>query len=194
MIKTDKVIVVEGKYDKIKLGSIVDGTIITTGGFDIYTNKKKQELLRTLAKKVGIIVLTDSDVAGFRIRRFISGIIKEGEVLHAYIPDIFGKESRKVAPSKEGKLGVEGVPIHIIEKALQEAGAFDDVASQKGEKVTKQDFYTLGLFGGENSSEKREKLLSQLGLPEHMTTNSLVKVIGNIMTKDEFMELMDSLD
>lgn len=193
MIKIDKVIVVEGKYDKIKLSSLIDGTIVTTGGFDIFTNKKKQEMLRTLARKTGIIILTDSDVAGFRIRRFISGIIKDGTVLHAYIPDVYGKESRKDKPSKEGKLGVEGIPIDVIEKALADAGAFCGKIEETEDKITKQDFYLYGLTGSENSAIKREKLLSELGLPEHMTTNSLIKVIGNIMTRDEFLSLVEKI-
>lgn len=193
MIHTNKTIVVEGKYDKIKLSSLVDGVIIPTGGFDIFKDKEKQELLRTLAKKTGLIVLTDSDNAGFRIRRFIRNLCGGKNVADAYIPDIAGKEKRKPHPSKEGKLGVEGIPQQILLEALTLAGAACTLREEPKQKITKVDFLEAGLTGGVNSSQRRAALVKELNLPEHLTTNSLITVLNALISYEEFIALTQRL-
>ena len=193
MIRTDKTIVVEGKYDIIKLSAVIDGVVIPTGGFGIFKDKEKQALLRTLAEKTGLIILTDSDNAGFRIRRFIHNICGGKNVTDAYIPDLYGKEKRKVKASKEGKLGVEGIPISILEEALTRAGAACTLTDEAKRPITKMDFFDFGLTGGTNSSEKRSLLLKKLNLPEHLTTNSLVTILNAILTYDDFAEICTEL-
>lgn len=187
MIKIDKIIVVEGKYDKIKLSSIVDGVIIETSGFGIFKDKEKQKLIRRLAEEKGLLILTDSDSAGFIIRSFLSSIVPNEYITNAYIPDVFGKEKRKEAPSKEGKLGVEGVSPEILVQALQNAGigcSVSDNASAK--KVTNLDLFEDGLTGGSESKDKRLKLLRYFDLPERMTTKAMLEVINTIMSYDDY--------
>lgn len=195
MIKVKEAIIVEGKYDKIKLSSIVDGLIITTNGFGIFNDKERQYLIRELAEKRGIIILTDSDSAGFVIRNFLKGSVPKDRIKNAYIPDVFGKEKRKEKRSKEGKLGVEGVAKELIIDALRKCGAsFEncDCESRFGEEITKADFFAYGLTGGKDSAEKREALKKKLKLPENMTTNSLLAVLNCLMTREEFEKLMMS--
>ena len=193
MISIKEVIVVEGKYDKNTLSQIVDATIVETAGFGIFKDKKSQDMLRSLAKRRGIILLTDSDGAGFVIRNFISGIVESQYIKHAYIPDIAGKERRKSSPSKEGKLGVEGMSPEIIIEALKRSGATIDDASISGySKITKADLYTLGLFGKEGSSEKRKQLQDKLSLPEHLSSNALLKVLNIISSKEELKALLNN--
>ena len=187
MIKINEIVVVEGKYDKIKLSSIIDGVVIDTEGFGIFKNKDKQKLLRMLAEKKGLLVLTDSDSAGFLIRNFISSIVPNEYIVNAYIPDLYGKEKRKETASKEGKLGVEGVPSEIIIEALKKAG----VNCEKSEnyvqrKVTNLDLFDDGLNGTADSKNARLKLLSYLDLPERLSTKGLLEVINSIMTYDEY--------
>ena len=194
-IKIDKVIVVEGKYDKIKLSEIVDAIIITTNGFEIFTNKEKQKLIRMLSKKSGIIVLTDSDVAGFRIRRFINSIIDTDTVYHAYIPDVFGKERRKLKPSKEGKLGVEGInadTLREVFKSAEKSQEKNNVDINK-RKITKMDFYNDGLTGSADSTLKRQNLIKYFGLPEHLTTNSLIDILNKITDYDEYKNAVENI-
>lgn len=179
---------VEGKYDKIKLESILDGLIIPTEGFGIYKDKEKQELLRALSKKTGLIVLTDSDQAGFQIRRFIKNICAGQGIIDVYVPDLYGKEKRKTKPSKEGKLGVEGIPIQIVQEAFEKAGIVCSTQEKTGRKITKADFYLYGLTGKENSQEKRRWLIAEMGLPEHITTNALIDVLNRLFTYEEFEE------
>lgn len=189
MIKINEAIVVEGKYDKIKLSSIVDGLIIETNGFRIFKDKEKINLLRNLAKKRGILIFTDSDSAGFLIRNYISSIIPKENIKHAYIPDIYGKEKRKYNYSKEGKLGVEGIPKKIIEKSLKDAGVIfkeTELVKKNKREITKIDLYDYGLSGRDNSSELRKVFLKQLNLPEHLSVNSLVKVLNCSLTYEEF--------
>ena len=187
MIKINKIIVVEGKYDKIKLSSIVDGVIIETSGFGIFKDKEKQKLIRRLAAEKGLLILTDSDSAGFMIRSFLSSIVPSEYITNVYIPDIFGKEKRKEAPSKEGKLGVEGVSSEILIQALQKAGVSSySSESSSHKKVTNVDLFEDGFSGGPDSREKRLKLLRFLELPERMTTKALLQVINSIMTYDEY--------
>ncbi len=196
MIKVESIIVVEGRYDKIKLSSVIDGVIIETEGFGIFKDKEKQRLLRKLAEKKGLIILTDSDSAGFVIRSFISSIIPNEYIVNAYIPDLYGKEKRKASPSKEGKLGVEGVKPEVILTALQKAGVLcsESSACDKAH-VTNLDLYQDGLSGGSDSKERRLKLLKYLDLPERLTTKALLEIINSFMTYDEYKQAVaDSME
>lgn len=191
MIKLKEAVIVEGKYDKIRLGGLIDAVIIETGGFRIFRDKEKMRLIRTLAEKNGIIVLTDSDSAGFMIRGKLSSCIPKTQIKHAYIPDILGKERRKRFVSKEGKLGVEGMETAVLEKVLQEAGIRPQPERRlpKEKRITKADLYEWGITGKPESRQKRQRLLAQLGLPEHMTTNLLLSVLHTLYTKEELLDL-----
>ncbi len=190
-IKINEVVIVEGKYDKIKLSSFLDATIITTNGFGVFKDKELLNLIRRLAKTRGIVILTDSDGAGFKIRSYLKGSIPEGQIKHAYIPDILGKEKRKEKPSGEGKLGVEGMEKSVILDALSKAGVgVSDDASDKN-PITKADLYEFGFSGTDNSKEKRNKLLSLLELPHHLSTNALVEVLNIIMNYNEFEDFIN---
>ncbi len=193
MIKVKEAVIVEGKYDKVKLASLIDGLIIETHGFQIFKDKEQMALIRRLADTRGILVLTDSDAAGFVIRNYLTGAISPDKIKHAYIPDILGKEGRKEKPSKEGKLGVEGVPAKAIMEALGRAGVVCGSSEPQGRKITKTDLYLAGLSGGENSAEKRQLLLKTLDLPEHLAPNSLAGVLNSIMSYEEFQQLLDKL-
>lgn len=192
MIHLKQAVVVEGKYDKIRLSSITDAVIIVTNGFGLYKDKEKQELIRFYAKKTGIIILTDSDSAGFKIRGLIKGIAGDGEIINVYVPEIFGKEKRKASPSKEGKLGVEGIDNEIILSALEKAGVFCENKPQR-EKVTAIDFYEDGLSGGHDSSSFRKKLLKQLDLPFQVGTKALLEIINTMMSRDEYKSCIEKL-
>lgn len=196
MIKIKEAVIVEGKYDKIKLSGIIDAPIIETNGFRIFKDKEKTALLRRLAETRGIIILTDSDSAGFVIRNYIKGISENGRILNAYVPEISGKEKRKSSPSKEGLLGVEGIDNERIVNALKKCGAtFIDKSnnSSQTKKVTKTDLFNSGLSGGENSRKKRETLLKRLELPKYISTNALLEIINCTMTANEFDEIVRSL-
>ncbi len=196
MIKIKEVVIVEGKYDKIKLSNMIDGLIITTEGFGVFKDKEKQALIRRLAETRGILILTDSDGAGFVIRNFLKGTVAPSAVRHAYIPDIFGKEKRKEKPSKEGKLGVEGISEEILREAILRSGAeceqSDGRVKAAGE-ITKADFYACGLSGTAYSVQKREKLKQELHLPEKMTANTLLDVMNCLMARNEFFDLCSEL-
>lgn len=187
MIKVDRIIVVEGKYDKIKLSSIIDGVIIETEGFGIFKNKDKQKLLRKLAVKKGLLILTDSDSAGFMIRSFLASIVPNEYIVNAYIPDILGKEKRKDTASKEGKLGVEGVSVEVIAEALERAGVgCTDTVDIHHNQVTNIDLYEDGFNGAPDSKYRRLQLLKYLDLPERLSTKALLEVINTIMTYDDY--------
>ena len=188
MIKVREVIVVEGRYDKNALSQVVDAVILETAGFGIFKDKQKQKLLRTLAETRGLIILTDSDGAGFVIRRYLSGAIDPGLVKHAYVPDVLGKERRKKSPSKEGKLGVEGMRPEIIVDALRRAGATieGETSRRTPGGITKADLYAAGLSGRPDSAEKRRALLKSLGLPERMSANAMLRALELLYTRDEF--------
>ncbi len=194
MIKLDRPVIVEGKYDIIKLNGIIDSLIIKTDGFGIFKDKEKQALLRRLAREKGIIVLTDSDSAGFLIRNFINSTIPKDKITHVYIPDIFGKEKRKNEKSKEGKLGVEGISEKILLDAFAKAGVLA-AESENTERhlITNIDLYEYGLAGRENSSEKRKLLLKKLALPERLSTSSLIKILNTFVTYEEFIETLKEL-
>ena len=193
MIHLKQAVIVEGKYDKIKLSSIVDAMIITTEGFRIYKDKEKMALIEALAEKSGIIILTDSDSAGFRIRNHIKNCVKKGKVYNIYIPDIFGKEKRKTEPSKEGKLGVEGIPKKTLLEAFEKAGIFSEEIL-RNEIVTKAMLYDDGLIGQDNSAEKRRILLKELGLPEKLSTNGLIEILNSAYTFEEYQNAIDKIN
>lgn len=185
-----EVIVVEGRYDKNSLSQVVDAVIIETSGFGIFNNIQKQKLLRKMAESRGLVVLTDSDGAGFVIRNFIKSCVDPALVKHAYIPDIYGKEKRKLSPSKEGKLGVEGMRPEILLEALRRAGAtIDNEESAVRAKISKADMFAKGLSGKEGSKERRAALIRQLDLPEHMTADALLDFLNATMTREEFLDI-----
>lgn len=186
-----EVIVVEGRYDKNALSQVVDAVIIETSGFGIFNDAEKRKLLQTMAEARGLIVLTDSDGAGFVIRNYIKGCVDPKFVKHAYIPDIYGKERRKSAPSREGKLGVEGMKPQVLLDALIRAGAtFDDEENKKtAPRISKADMYARGLSGREGSAEKRARLIKQLGLPERLTADGLLDVLNATMSREEFLSI-----
>ncbi len=189
MIKINKTIIVEGNYDKIKLSRLVDAHIIATDGFRIFKNADMRALISALAKKEGIIILTDSDRAGFSIRNYIKGFVKEGEILNVYIPDIKGKEKRKKAPSKEGTLGVEGINDEILIRILEEMG---DTKS-KEESVSFIEFYSDGFAGGEKSREKREKFCKECSLPSRLSSKELLKVINSLYSNEEYKNIVNKI-
>ena len=193
MIKLDRPVIVEGKYDVIKLSNLIDALIIKTDGFGIFKDKEKQRLLLRLAGEKGIIVLTDSDGAGFVIRNFISSIIPPDRITHVYIPDIFGKEKRKTAFSAEGKLGVEGVEEKILLEAFEKAGVTASPSNGKRRRITNLDLFEHGLSGRENSVQKRRLLLKRLELPERLSTSSLVKILNTFVTYEEFEKTVKEL-
>ena len=195
MVKICQAIVVEGRYDKNTLSQIVDAPILETSGFGIMHDKENLALLRRVAKTRGLIVFTDSDGAGFVIRNYLKSAIDPQYLLHAYIPDVYGKEKRKTAPGKEGKLGVEGMPPEVIIDCLRRAGAtFEDtLAGTPSSKITKQDMVSLGLSGGANSSALRKALQVKLGFPEHMSSNALLQALNLLYSLDELQEMIQTL-
>lgn len=188
MIQLQQAVIVEGKYDKIKLSGLLDALILETDGFGIFKDREKQKLIRRLASTHGIVVLTDSDSAGFVIRSFLSGIVPPETITNVYIPDILGKEKRKATPSKEGKLGVEGMKTEVLLAAFQKAGiaVAENTSSQTQRPITKTDLYEDGLSGTPNSAEKRRRLLQTLDLPERLSTNALLKLMNTSMTYAEY--------
>jgi ribonuclease M5 len=190
MIRLTQAVIVEGKYDKIKLSSVLDALIIETNGFHIFKDKEKLALIKKLAETRGIIIMTDSDAAGFKIRSYIGGSVDPTRVCHAYIPDILGKEHRKVKPSSEGKIGVEGVSVDIILDALKRANVIATVATERTRLITKSDLYEAGLNGGADSKEKRCDLLNKLGLPSRLSSTSMLGVLNAIMTYEEFLNAL----
>ena len=194
MRRVREVIVVEGRYDKNALRQVVEATVVETGGFGVFNDRERLALLRRLAAERGLILLTDSDGAGFVIRNFLKGAIPKDQLKQAYIPDIYGKERRKAAPGKEGKLGVEGMSPQVLLAALERAGAtFEDgqPSGERGEPITKADLYALGLTGGQDSQARRQALLRKLGLPEHMTANALLEALNILYTRGEFLAAME---
>lgn len=191
MIHLTQAVVVEGKYDKIRLSSLIDAPIFVCDGFRIFKDKEKLALLRRLAKEKGLLILTDSDAAGFKIRGHIKGAIKEGKVYHAYIPQILGKEARKRVPSKEGTLGVEGMERSVLEESLRKSGVlFAD--GPKPDPITRMDFYEAGLSGGENSAALRQLLLKELELPSYLSSAALLEAVNALMSREAFFDLLRS--
>ena len=193
MKRIKEVIVVEGRYDKNTLSQIVDATVITVGGFSVFNDKEKLAFLRRLAAEKGLIVLTDSDGAGFVIRNYLKGALPKEQVKQAYIPDVQGKERRKRRAGKEGKLGVEGMKPDVLLEALRRAGAtFLDETGEDlpaREPITKADLFALGLTGGADSAVRRKALLKRLELPEHLTANGMLEAL-NLLYDRESLEVV----
>ena len=191
MVKIKEAIVVEGRYDKNTLAQIVDAPIFETRGFGIFKDKAQMALLRQVAERRGLIVFTDADGAGFVIRNHIKSAIPGKFLKHAYTPDIMGKERRKAAPGKEGKLGVEGMRPDIILDALRNAGAtFEGEDSQMVHQITKQDLMELGLSGGADAAVKRLALLKKLKLPEHMSANAMLQALNLLYSLEELTAIV----
>ena len=200
MITINEAIIVEGNYDKIKLSGIFDATIVVTDGYMIYKDKARQNMIKMLADKCGVIIFTDSDMAGFRIRTFLKNILQGKKVYHAYIPDIPGKEKRKAMPSKEGMLGVEGMSEDIIIEAINDA--LKSKVSENGKNepdtiekrlVKKTDLFADGLSGGENSAAYRLKITKLLGLPARISTNMLLDVINSLYSYEEYKKIIEAI-
>ncbi len=195
MVSIKETIVVEGKYDKERLKKVTDAPIITTGGFSLYTNKNIINSIRTMAKKTGIIILTDSDSAGFRIRNYIKQCVgKEGVVKHAYIPNVEGKEKRKTIGSKEGLIGVEGISEDLLEEILKTVTTVSDIEETKEPHITKLTLFEDGLSGSEKSLEKRRKLAKILGLPQRLSSNSLIDILNAAIGYNEYKAALKKIE
>ena len=194
MLKIREAIVVEGRYDKNTLSQIVDAPILETSGFGIFKDKEQMSLLRRVAERRGLIVFTDSNGAGFVIRNHIKSAIPGKYLKHAYIPDVYGKEKRKSAPGKEGKLGVEGLSPEILVDSLRRAGATIEGEDSPGNKgITKQDLMALGLSGGANAGARRQQLLKKLGLPERMSTNAMLQALNLLCSLEELDAILEQM-
>ncbi len=187
MIKLKQAIVVEGRYDKNTLCQLVDAPIFETRGFGVMKDRELLDFLRQVAEKRGLIILTDSDGAGFVIRNYLKGALPKDKVLHAYIPDIYGKERRKAQGGKEGKLGVEGMSPEILMEALQKAGAETHQAHVAAPKITKTDLFLTGFSGGRDSEARRKTLQKELRLPEHLGSNAFLEALNLLMSREEFL-------
>ncbi len=196
MIKIKEAIVVEGRYDKAALAGLVDTVILDTAGFGIFSDREKLGLLRRLAEARGLVVLTDSDGGGFVIRNFLKSAIDGKYVKHAYIPDVYGKERRKRAPGKEGKLGVEGMKPEVLLEALRRAGVEMDGPVEKREEapITKAELFALGLTGRPDSAARRAYVLKAMSLPERLTTNALLDVLNVLITRRELLNILDAME
>lgn len=197
MLHIREAIVVEGRYDKNALSQVVNTLILETGGFRLFKDPEKLALLDRAARRRGLVVLTDSDGAGFVIRNRIKGAIPAQYLKHAYIPDVYGKERRKDRPGKEGKLGVEGMPPAVLEQVLRRAGATfleeEERDARSGPPLTKGDLFAAGLSGGPGSAEKRQALLKRLELPEHMSANALLDVLNGCYSREEAEEILKNV-
>ena len=195
MVKIKEAIVVEGRYDKNTLSQILDAPILETSGFGIFKDKQQMALLRRIAESRGLIVFTDSDGAGFVIRNHIKSAIPGQYLKHAYIPDIYGKEKRKAAPGKEGKLGVEGMTREVILESLRRAGAtIEGEETIPVRQITKQNLMELGLSGGADASAKRLKLLKKLNLPERMSPNAMLQALNLLYTLEELTTIVEAME
>lgn len=192
MIKINEAVIVEGKYDKIKLSNLLDALIIETDGFHIYKDKERLAFIRRLAQERGIILLTDSDHSGFQIRSYIAKGIPADRIKHIYIPDVYGKEKRKTAPSKEGKLGVEGISDAVLLQLFEKCNVSCTQVPAR-ERITNYDLFAAGLSGSPNSREKKKKFLKALELPEFLSTNSLLSYLNTSMTREEFFNYIDTI-
>lgn len=189
MLKINEAVIVEGRYDKHKLSCILDALIIETNGFAIYKDKERLQFIRRLANERGIIVITDSDHSGFMIRNYISAGIPDDKIKHIYIPDIYGKERRKTQPSKEGKLGVEGMNEKLL-LSLFERAQVSATHCKNDNPVTNYDLLELGIAGAPNAKKNKKRLLKALDLPEFISTNSLISYVNSSMTRDEFINIV----
>ena len=194
MIKIKEAVIVEGKYDKIKLENILDTLIIQTNGFSIFRDKEKLKFIKKLADERGILILTDSDHAGFQIRSYISGSIDKSKIKHAYIPDVFGKEKRKAKFSKEGKIGVEGIDTKIILDALNKVNVLTEEVQKEKILITNADLYNDGLSGKTNSKELRKRMLKALDLPEFLSKNAFLNVLNSALTYEQYKKIVNNLN
>ncbi len=196
MIRIREALVVEGRYDKNTLSQLVDAPIFETAGFGIFKDRAQLALLRRVAQERGLIILTDSDGGGFVIRNHLKGVIESKYLKHAYIPDVFGKEHRKRAPGKEGKLGVEGMRPELLLEALRRCGATveGENVQQRSRGITKQDMMALGLSGSKDSSYKRLALIKHLDFPEHMSANALLQALNVLYTLEDIKTILSSLE
>lgn len=194
MIHIQQAVIVEGKYDKIKLSSIIDAIILETDGFRIFKDRERLDLIKRLAETRGVLILTDSDAAGFKIRSYLKSVLPKEQVVHAYIPDLFGKESRKAEPSKEGKLGVEGIPAGVILESLKKAGVVCCEREEQTRKITGADLYEDGLSGGQGSAGKRRRFLELLHLPARLSSGSMLEVLNAVVGYDEYKKLVAELE
>ena len=192
MLKIKEAVIVEGRYDKIKLSNLLDTLIIETNGFSVFKDKKKLAFIRKLANERGVIIITDSDHSGFQIRNYISSALPKDKVKHIYIPDIYGKEKRKKEPSKEGKLGVEGIDDNILMSLFEKTNIKAQPVDNK-DLITSVDMFTLSLSGTPNAKQNKKKLLKSLDLPEFLSTSSLISYLNSSMTKDELYSLCQNL-
>lgn len=192
MLKTDRLVIVEGKYDKIKLESVIDALIITTDGFSIFKDKQKTDFIKAYAKQKGLLILTDSDAAGFKIRNYFSSIVPNEYILNAYIPDVLGKEKRKEKPSGEGKLGVEGIDNDVLLESLKKAG-IERSDIKRENHTSSYDLFNLGIYGKPHCTAKKLKLLKQMGLPERISKKGLLKYINFNFTKEEFNQIINQI-
>ncbi len=194
MLYTSRAVIVEGKYDKARLSSVIDALIITTDGFGIFRSKEKQTFIKKIAREKGIIILTDSDAAGFKIRSFLKNVVSEENVIHAYIPDVYGKEKRKTEPSREGKLGVEGIDNSLLRQALLNTGLFTQTDMREPARlITNADLFEAGLTGKDNSAEKRRQLLTSLGLPARLTGKNMLSVLNSFLTYEDFIKACEGI-
>jgi len=184
-------VIVEGRYDKMRLVEVIDSPVIETGGFRVFKDKEKQQMIWLIAERRGILIMTDVDSAGFVIRNFLRGIVPADQIKHAYIPTIAGKERRKSQPSKEGTVGVEGIDRDALIKAIRLSGAeiMGESTSQRA-GITKPDFYDYGLTGQTDSAKRREQILADLGLPKYLTTNAMIAAVNCLFSKSEFEEYL----
>ncbi|MBQ7688710.1 MAG: DUF4093 domain-containing protein [Clostridia bacterium] len=192
MFHTDRVIIVEGRYDKARLSALTDAMIVTTEGFRIFSDAEKQAFIKRLARERGLLILTDSDRAGFQIRAFIRKLASDADVINVYIPDVYGKEKRKASPSKEGKLGVEGIPNETLTDAIRRAGVFEERPGDPArEPITTADLYFAGLTGCENAADNRRRLLASLGLPARLAGASLLQTLNAFLTRESFLRVCE---
>lgn len=196
MYKIKESIIVEGVYDKIKISRFIDGVIITTHGFSVFKNSNLLNSIKKMAAETGVVILTDPDSAGFKIRNFIKQALPPEQVRHAYVPDVHGKEKRKKIAGKEGLIGVEGIDDDIIIDALRKSGCTldgDKESPRIGRSITKSDMFRLGLSGGEGSRELRDKLACEIGLPAKISANMLLDVINRLLNYDELCEIVQNI-
>lgn len=196
MRRVREVIVVEGRYDKNAVRQVVEATVVETRGFGVFNDRERLALLRRLAEERGLILLTDSDGAGFVIRNFLKGAIPRERLKQAYIPDVPGKERRKALPGREGKLGVEGMRPQVLEDALRRAGAAvleEPAPAAPAGRLTKADLFALGLSGGPGAAERRKRLLRELALPEHMSANALLAVVNGVLSPAELRAAVEKI-
>ena len=194
MIKLKEAVIVEGRYDKIKLKNLIDAPIIETNGFRIFNDKERRDMIRQIADRRGILIMTDSDGAGLVIRNFLNGAVDKSKIKHCYIPQLEGKEKRKEQKSKEGFLGVEGVPDDVIIEAIRKSGAtvIGEEAAQTNE-ITKADLFTLGLTGTANSAQKRKKLLKTLNMPDYLSTNAMLTALNCLYSLEELKSVLNEV-